>query len=133
MKASLTARSRAAAYVDGGVCKFLSMIGNCRSEYSAEIRAARSGFIVRIDALKIGHAGVQLGVGRNRAEDPVSPVAGVQFHKKSGGAVKAGDLVMTVYAKDDPALGATLPQLEEAVEYGDEAPDARKLIWKEVA
>ncbi|MDR2447860.1 MAG: thymidine phosphorylase [Treponema sp.] len=114
----------------GDVRKFLSMIGKYRSEYSAEIRAARSGFIARIDALKTGRAGVQLGVGRNRAEDPVSPVAGVQFHKKSGGAVKAGDLVMTVYAKDEPALGAALPQLEEAVEYGDEAPDARKLIWQ---
>ncbi|MDR0556673.1 MAG: thymidine phosphorylase [Treponema sp.] len=117
----------------GDARKFLSMIGTCRSEYSAEVRAARSGFITRIDALKTGRAGVQLGVGRNRAEDPVSPVAGVHFHKKSGAVVKAGDLVMTVYAKDDPALGAALPQLEEAVEYGDRAPDARKLIWKEVA
>ncbi|MDR0707948.1 MAG: thymidine phosphorylase [Treponema sp.] len=117
----------------GDARKFLSMIGNCRSEYSAEIRATRNSFITRIDALKTGRAGVQLGVGRSRTEDVVSPVAGVHFHKKSGAAVKAGDLVMTVYAKDESALDAALPQLEEAVEYGDEAPDARKLIWKEVA
>ncbi|MDR1072328.1 MAG: thymidine phosphorylase [Treponema sp.] len=116
----------------GDAQKFLSMIGNCRSECSAEVRAARNGFIARIDALKTGRAGVQLGVGRNHTEDAVSPVAGAHFHKKSGDSVKAGDLVMTVYAKDESALGAALPQLEEAVEYGDEAPDARQLIWKEM-
>ncbi|MDR0375517.1 MAG: thymidine phosphorylase [Treponema sp.] len=116
----------------GDARQFLSMIGKRRSEYNAEIRAVRDGFIARIDALKTGRAGVQLGVGRNRAEDVASPVAGVQFHKKGGDMVKAGDLVMTAYAKDESALGVALPQLEEAVEYEDEAPDARKLIWKEV-
>jgi pyrimidine-nucleoside phosphorylase len=113
----------------GDARKFLSMLGNYRSEYSAEVRAGRNGFIARIDALKTGRGCVQLGVGRDRAGDAVSPVAGVQFHKKSGDAVKAGDLVMTVYAKDDPALRAALPRLEEAVEYAAKAPPARTLIF----
>jgi pyrimidine-nucleoside phosphorylase len=117
----------------GNARQFLSMLGNYRSEYRADIRAARSGYIARIDALKIGRAGVRLGVGRDRSEDEVSPVAGVHFHKKHGCAVTAGECVMAVYAKDDAALAAALPLLEEAVEYADEAPEARNLIWKEVA
>jgi pyrimidine-nucleoside phosphorylase len=116
----------------GNVPLFLSMLGNRRSEWSADIRAARDGYIARIDALKIGRAGAVLGVGRDRAEDAVSPLAGVHFHKKRGCAVTAGDRVMTAYAKDAAALAAALPQLEEAVEYTDEKPEARSLIWKEV-
>jgi pyrimidine-nucleoside phosphorylase len=117
----------------GDARRFLSMLGKYRSEYHADVLAAHGGYIARIDALKTGRAGVLLGVGRDRAEDAVSPVAGVQFHKKRGCAVTAGERVMTVYAKHEAALAAALPLLEEAVEYADDAPPARSLIWKDVA
>ena len=116
----------------GDVDKFLSLVGNYRSPYKAEIAAAQNGYISRIDALKIGHAGVGLGIGRNRAEDPVSPVAGIEFRRKRGAAVKKGDPVMTVWAKDRPSLDAALPRLAEAVEYAENKPAERTLILKEI-
>ena len=116
----------------GDVDKFLSLVGNYRSPYKAEIAAAQNGYISRIDAWKIGHAGVGLGIGRNRAEDPVSPVAGIEFRRKRGAAVKKGDPVMTVWAKDRPSLDAALPRLAEAVEYAENKPAERTLILKEI-
>ncbi|MDR1318004.1 MAG: thymidine phosphorylase [Treponema sp.] len=112
--------------------KFLALCGNYRSPCGAEIGAAEDGFISRIDAWKVGRAGVDLGVGRNRTEDPVSPTAGVQFHRKSGAAVKKGDSLMTVWAKDEAGLKAALPRLAEAVEYSKTAPAPRRLILKEI-
>jgi pyrimidine-nucleoside phosphorylase len=112
--------------------KFLALRGTYRSPFSAEIGAAEDGFISRIDAWKVGRAGVDLGVGRNRTEDPVSPTAGVRFHRKSGAAVEKGTPLMTVWAKDDAGLKAALPLLAEAVEYSKTAPAPRKLILKEV-
>jgi pyrimidine-nucleoside phosphorylase len=116
----------------GDVKKFLSMPGNYRWPHCAEIRAAQDGFISRIDAWKTGHAGVGLGVGRNRTEDPVSPTAGIQFHRKRNDAVKKGDPIMIVWGKDDASLQAALPRLAEAVEYAPAPPPARELILKEI-
>ena len=116
----------------GDLDRFLSLLGNYRSPHRAEIRAAQDGYISRIDAWKIGHAGIGLGVGRNRAEDPVSPTAGIEFHRKRGSAVRQGDAVMTVWGKDQASLDAALPQLAEAVEYAPLKPSERKLILKEI-
>ncbi|MDR3170736.1 MAG: thymidine phosphorylase [Treponema sp.] len=116
----------------GDVPRFLELRGTYRSPYEGEIRAVQSGYIARIDAWKVGHAGIPLGVGRNRTEDAVSPTAGVQLHRKGGDLVEAGDLVMTVWAKDTAGLAAALPQLAEAVEYAEKQPVPRRLLLKEI-
>jgi pyrimidine-nucleoside phosphorylase len=116
----------------GDLKKFLELRNTYRSQFRAEIKAERSGYLSRIDAWKVGHAGVDLGVGRNRTEDAVSPTAGVEFHKRGGDAVKTGDTVMTVWAGSEAGLKAALPQLAEAVEYSDQAPPKRTLILKEI-
>jgi pyrimidine-nucleoside phosphorylase len=122
-----------AARQGGDVEKLLSLRGNYRSPHAATVKASRSGYIARIDAWKVGLAGVGIGVGRARTEDAVRPDVGVQFHRKSGAAVSAGDPVMTVWAKDAESLAAALPSLEGAVEYGAAPPAARKLVLKEIA
>jgi pyrimidine-nucleoside phosphorylase len=116
----------------GDVKKLLAMRGNYRSPHRAELRATRAGYLARIDAWKVGHAAVALGVGRNRTGEQVSPTAGVHFLRKSGAGVNPGDPVMEVYARDEEGLKAALPQLEDALEYTDRPPAARKLILKEV-
>ena len=110
---------------------FLNMLGNYRSPYRTEIRAARGGYISRIDAWKLGHAAVGLGVGRSRSDEAVSPTAGIEFHRK-GGAVKQGDLIMTVWGKAHESLEAALPGLTGAVEYAASPPPPVKLILKEI-
>jgi pyrimidine-nucleoside phosphorylase len=112
--------------------RFLSMLGVYRSSCRGEILAREDACIARIDAWKVGHAGVILGVGRNRTEDRVSPTAGVEFHHKAGERVRKGESVMSVWAKDESSLAAALPVLAEAVEYSREPPSPRKLILKEI-
>ncbi|MDR1957154.1 MAG: thymidine phosphorylase [Treponema sp.] len=112
--------------------QFLAMRGKYRSEFTADIRASQGTFIARIDARKIGHAGISLGVGRDHTEDPVSPTAGVQFHKKRGDPVSPGDRIMTVWAKDAASLQAALPELQDAVEYAATPPAPRQLVLKEL-
>jgi thymidine phosphorylase len=75
---------------------------------------------------------VALGVGRNRTGEQVSPTAGIHFLRKSGAEISPGELIMEVYARDEEGLKAALPQLEDALEYTDRAPAARKLILKEI-
>ncbi len=113
--------------------QLLALRGTYRSEHRATVAAARSGYLSRIDAFKVGLAGVNLGVGRNRTEDSVSPVAGIQLHKKGGDRVSAGETVLTVWGRDAAGLSSALPLLADALEYSDQAPAARQLILKEIA
>jgi pyrimidine-nucleoside phosphorylase len=112
--------------------QLLRLRGTYRSPVSAVVRARSGGYIARIDAWKTGHAGILLGVGRNRAEDAVSPTAGIQFHRKRGAAVQLGEPIMTVWAQDEGGLAAALPQLADAVEYAAAPPPPRPLILKEL-
>jgi pyrimidine-nucleoside phosphorylase len=112
--------------------EFLKLKGTYRSPHRGEIRAPADAYIARIDAWKIGHAGVGLGVGRNRTEDPVSPTAGIEFLKKSGAPVGKGEAVMIVWGKDEQSLEAALPDLAAAVEYAPNPPAKRNLILKEI-
>ncbi|MDR1024935.1 MAG: thymidine phosphorylase [Treponema sp.] len=112
--------------------RFLALLGNYRSPHQSEILAREDGYISRIDARKLGHAGVVLGVGRNRSDDPVSPHVGVQFHRKAGAPVRKGDLLMTVWGKDRGGLEAAVPVLEQAVEYSAVKPAPEQLVMKEI-
>jgi pyrimidine-nucleoside phosphorylase len=117
----------------GDLEKFLELRGTYRSPFSAEIRASREGYIAGIDAWQVGRAGVSLGIGRNRTEDTVCPTAGLCLHKKGGDQVRAGDLIMTVWAAGEAGLQEALPQLAAAVNYAETPPPERKLILKEIS
>jgi pyrimidine-nucleoside phosphorylase len=105
--------------------------GEVYAEFPAGINAGEA-FISRIDAWKVGHASVLLGVGRNSTEDQVCPTAGVEFHHKSGSRVKAGEKIMSVWAANEAGLKAALPALKDAVRYSGTAPEIRRLILKEI-
>jgi len=116
----------------GNIKQFLEMRENYRSSHKAEIKADKNGFISQINAWEIGKAGVLLGVGRDKTQDLVSPVAGIEFHKKSGEIVKKGEVIMTVYGKDDTSLEIAIPQIEKAVTYSNDPPSTRTLVLKEI-
>ncbi|GAB1484778.1 thymidine phosphorylase [Treponema sp.] len=113
--------------------KLLNLRGNYRSDFSSTLKATESGYLSRIDAWKVGMAGVHLGVGRNRTEEKVCPLAGVQFFKKSGERVQKGDEILRVWAKDESSLVAGIPLLQDALEYSASQPPIRKLVLKEIA
>ena len=79
-----------------------------------ELRAVRSGKLVRMDADSIGRACVALGGGRTKATDAIDFAVGVSGVVKIGAAVTAGDSLLTVHARDAHTLAAALRYLEGA-------------------
>jgi pyrimidine-nucleoside phosphorylase len=116
----------------GRVGELRARRGTWRSGFSREIRADRDGFIASIDALRIGLAGVYLGVGRNRTEDSVSPTAGFIFEKKRGARVKKGELITVAYGKDSESLESAAPLAASAISITDAAPGPSPLILEEI-
>ncbi|HTX73974.1 MAG TPA: thymidine phosphorylase [Rectinemataceae bacterium] len=117
----------------GDVPRMLAMRGSTRSKYSFELLSPSGGFIGGIDAYKIGLAGVLLGVGRNRTEDPVYPDVGFEFARKSGDRVRPGDLVARVYGKDQASLDSARELVRSALTISDSPPEPRPLIIKEIS
>jgi pyrimidine-nucleoside phosphorylase len=97
-----------------------------------EVVAPATGYVTRCDALDIGAAGVRLGAGRARKEDPVDPAVGITLLAKYGDQVEEGDPLARVGYNDPDRLERALPLLERAWEIGDEAPQRRPLIIGEV-
>ena len=96
-----------------------------------EFKATNNGFVEHIDAKTAGMAGVLLGAGRNTMEDAIDYGAGIWLNKKSGDAVKKGDVIATLYASDAKRLEDGAALFKQAVKISKKKPVPYKII-KEV-
>jgi pyrimidine-nucleoside phosphorylase len=94
-----------------------------------EVTAPRSGYITAMDTYQAGMFTVDLGAGRKKADDQIDYAAGVMFDRKTGDAVKAGEVIARIQ------LGAQRRDAEELrarflsfVTFGEEPPAERPLV-----
>ena len=71
------------------------------SSKTKNIRAYKTGKITKIDALEIGKLSMSLGAGRVNKKDKIDYSVGVRLNKQVGDSVKKGDLLATLYVKDN--------------------------------
>lgn len=111
--------------------KLLEQQGKRRSPFHAQLNAESDGYL-KIDAYKTGIACINLGVGRNKTSDKVDADSGIILSKVQGEAVKAGQKIMDVYAKDEKSLEEGVAALKKAVSYSKTTITQNKLILKEI-
>jgi pyrimidine-nucleoside phosphorylase len=111
--------------------QLMGQCGNRRSPHAGVLTAARGGYL-GIDAYRVRMAGITLGVGRNRTEDPVCADAGVILLSVEGDLVRKGDPVLEVFGRDEEALKAGMQALEGALIYTPEKRPQGGLIWKTI-
>ncbi|QEN09786.1 thymidine phosphorylase [Oceanispirochaeta crateris] len=111
---------------------FLDHVGTWRAPVKVEFKAPRQGIIHEINAYKVGMCALGLGVGRNKADDPVQPHTGLHFLKKRGESVAKGDLLCEVFALNDQDARQALASLEEAFRISPDPMTPEALILKEV-
>ena len=92
------------------------------------VPAPRAGWLQQLDARGVGIAAWQLGAGRARQEDAVSPTAGVVCLVKPGEAVEAGQPVLELHADDPLRFAGAREALAGAVVVGDEPPAPTPLV-----
>lgn len=81
-----------------------------------EIKALETGFISKLTALDVAHSAKLLGAGRDKKSDEINHGAGIVISKKTGDAVKLGDVVMELYYDDIEQT-----RLDEAVKIARES------------
>jgi pyrimidine-nucleoside phosphorylase len=100
------------------------------------VRARAAGFVTRVDAYRTGIASVVLGAGRSRKEDRVFPGVGIVFSRTRGDAVRASDVLCTLFGEDEQKVDEAGELMETACETGPAAPSGRavdSLVLEEIA
>ena len=66
-----------------------------------EIKSATVGYLVDIDAYKLGMLSMSLGAGRKNKEDTIDYSAGIVVNKNINDYVNTGDVLMTLYTNKE--------------------------------
>ena len=90
--------------------------------YQHEIIANYSGYIGKMNTEECGKAAVLLGAGREVKDDPIDMTAGIQFNKKTGDAVKQGDIVAIAYSSSKEKLQQGVQKISDIYDIVDKRP-----------
>lgn len=90
--------------------------------YQHEIIANNSGYIGKMNTEECGKAAVLLGAGREVKDDPIDMTAGIQFNKKTGDAVKQGDIVAIAYSSSKEKLQHGVQKISDIYDIVDKRP-----------
>lgn len=95
--------------------------------------ADRSGYITAMNTYEIGLTSVNIGAGRNRADENIDPVAGIIMHKNLGDKVDAGETLLEVHTNQSAAVEAALQRLRSAITIQEAPAEVPPLILKEIS
>ena len=94
--------------------------------------ASHDGVVTGMDAELVGRAAVALGAGRDRAEAPVDPAAGITIVAPIGTRVRTGDIVFQLACSDPARLTGARTLLDGAVAFGEQAPVSAPLVLEQI-
>ena len=94
-----------------------------------EIKAPRDGYVVGMDAQKVGEASVLLGAGRATKEDAIDFGAGIRLVRKTGDYAAAGETIAVFYTDRAAAIPNAEAILQSAYRWGDGRPEEQPLIY----
>jgi pyrimidine-nucleoside phosphorylase len=98
------------------------------AKHQIKVLASTSGFLNSFNVEKIGLAGIILRAGRQKTDDVLNLVSGIEFHKKLGDVITAGETLFTIHG-DEPALFESAQKiLWTSFEISQQKPLAHVLI-----
>ena len=103
-----------------------------KAQFSREVKADKSGYIVRVDTEGYGIASLLLGAGRNTKEESIDYSAGITLVKKTGDKVEKGDAIAVMYTNDENRFASAIDRFMKSTEIGDNKPEERPLVFERV-
>ena len=99
-----------------------------QANYTEEIAAEADGYVVGLEALKIGKASMYLGAGRATKESPIDLSAGIRLAKKLSSPVKKGEIIATIYTDDQESIAAATKEIQSAFKIASGQPRLMPLV-----
>src|SRR5262245_2246140 len=94
----------------------------------AEVKSTTSGFLAATNCMEFGVALAMLGGGREKKEDKIDPGVGLEFHKRIGDRVAAGETLVTIFYNSDAKLAEAKLRIQESFSITPQQSAPRKLI-----
>ncbi len=94
-----------------------------------EVKAAREGFIQKIDAREVGMVSLLLGAGRLTKDDQIDPAVGITFRKKVGDRVDRGEVLALLHMNSSHNSEEIKGRIDGAFLIGPEQLPSTPLIY----
>jgi pyrimidine-nucleoside phosphorylase len=82
-----------------------------RPKNRIDVFAKEAGTITAMNTEAIGIVGIKIKAGRAKTEDIIEPTAGIEFHKKVGDDIAAGEILFSLYGADKSLLESVREEL----------------------
>ena len=99
-----------------------------QAENRAELKSTTGGFLAATNCMEFGVALAMLGGGREKKEDKIDPGVGLEFHKRIGDRVSAGESLVTIFYNSDAKLAEAKHRIQESFSITAQQPAPKKLI-----
>jgi pyrimidine-nucleoside phosphorylase len=93
-----------------------------------EVKSGASGFLTATNCMEFGVALAMLGGGREKKEDKIDPGVGLEFHKRIGDRVAAGETLVTIYYNSDAKLAEAKQRVADAFHIATQQTAHKPLI-----
>jgi pyrimidine-nucleoside phosphorylase len=95
-----------------------------------EVKADRDGYLTALQAEKIGLCASLLGAGRASKTDVIDMAAGIILVKKTGDAVKCGDILAVLHTNRGEKLAEAEALFRSAAMISEEKTESAPLVYK---
>jgi pyrimidine-nucleoside phosphorylase len=115
--------------IQGGDTSYILDIGKYKKPpVVLEVKAPKSGYITKIDALKIGRASVALGCGRKKVGDKIDYASGIILKKKTGDKAEKDDVICVIKGGDENKADSSYKISEQAFDIGNNPIETKSRI-----
>ena len=112
---------------DARVLDDTSLLPQASVQY--ELKAPQSGYLLHMDAQKIGESSAILGAGRKTKDDVIDFAAGIVLKEKTGAKVRKDQTLAVLHTNRPETLRDAERVFLEALRWGESAPAAQPLIY----
>jgi pyrimidine-nucleoside phosphorylase/thymidine phosphorylase len=99
-----------------------------QAQYRKELRSTSNGFLAATNCMEFGNALARLGGGREKKEDKIDPAVGLEFHKRIGDRVTAGETLVTIYYNSDNRLAEAAELIANSFVLSEQQSRPKKLV-----
>jgi len=93
-----------------------------------EVKSRSNGHLSGTNCMQFGIALAMLGGGREKKEDAIDPGVGLEFHKRIGERISAGETLVTVHYNSDAKLAEATALIANSFVFTDQPAPAKKLV-----
>jgi pyrimidine-nucleoside phosphorylase len=93
-----------------------------------EVKSRSNGYLSGTNCMQFGIALAMLGGGREKKEDTIDPGVGLEFHKRIGERISAGETLVTVHYNSHAKLAEATALIENSFVFTDQPAPGKKLV-----